>query len=184
LNGAMRFLLCTIDDARYAVPSDAVLEIVRAVAITPLPNAPGVIEGVIDVRGSVTPVFDLRERFGLPRREVALSDHFVVVRGARRTAALHVDRALDLVDVDEQAVTTMGDRVRAPNEIAGVVTLADGLAVIHDVDTFLSRAEEESLDAALDAGVHALADAGVDAAPSADDRARERADVRREGPPS
>jgi purine-binding chemotaxis protein CheW len=145
----MRFLLFTLDEGRYAVSGDAVAEIVRAVAVTRLPNAPAVVEGVIDLRGLVIPVFDLRRRFNLPSRAIELADHFIIVRTTRRMAVLHVDRVLDFADIDDHAVTELDGPVHAASHVAGVATLADGLAVIHDVETFLSRAEEESLDAAL-----------------------------------
>jgi purine-binding chemotaxis protein CheW len=154
----VRLLLFTIDDHRYGIAAQAVAEIVRAVAITPLPNAPPVIAGLIDVRGAVIPVFDLRRRFGLPARDVELADHFIIVRASRRMAVLHVDRVLDLVDVDDAAISTLADQLQSPVHVAGVATLDDGLAVIHDVDAFLSRAEEESLEAAL------AANGGADAA--------------------
>jgi purine-binding chemotaxis protein CheW len=145
----MRILLFTIDDQRYGVPAEAIIEIVRAVAITLLPNAPAVIEGMIDLRGSVVPVFDLRRRFRLPPRALSPDDHFVIVRAGARTAALHVDHALDIVDVDDAAIGALTGQVQRADYVAGVAALADGLAVIHDVDTFLSSAESESLDAAL-----------------------------------
>jgi purine-binding chemotaxis protein CheW len=145
----VRLLLFMIDDHRYGITAQAVAEIVRAVAVTPLPNAPAVITGVIDVRGTVIPVFDLRRRFGLLARDVELADHFIIVRASRRMAVLHVDRVLELVDVDDAAISTLADQLQSPAHVAGVAALDDGLAVIHDVDTFLSRAEEESLAAAL-----------------------------------
>lgn len=145
----MRLLLFLIDETRYAIRADAVVEIVRAVAVTPLPNAPAVVEGIIDVRGSIVPVFDLRRRFHLPLRELSPTDHFVIVRASTRQAAMHVDRVLDLENVDESSVSRVTDRVLRADYVAGVATTADGLAVIHDVDEFLSAAEAESLDAAL-----------------------------------
>jgi len=125
------------------------VEIVRAVAISPLPNAPPVIEGLIDVRGRVVPVFNLRRRFGLPSREIDVADHFILARASRRVAALHVDRALELADVDEAGVAWLADAVPTATQVAGVATMPDGLALIHDVDAFLSAAEVESLDAAM-----------------------------------
>ena len=145
----MRILLFTIDDQRYGVPAETIVEIVRAVAITLLPSAPAVIEGLIDLRGSVVPVFDLRRRFRLPARELSPNDQFVIVRAGTRTAALHVDRAVDIMDVDDAAIGSLSGQLHQADYVAGVAALADGLAVIHDVDTFLSRAESESLDAAL-----------------------------------
>jgi len=153
----MRLLLFTIDEYRYGVPAEVVGEIVRAVAVTPLPNAPAVVEGVIDLRGAIVPVFDLRQRFGLPRRDVDPADHFIIVRAptrtGRRTAALHVDRVLELADVEDNAIQTLAGQVQSADHVAGVAALADGLAVIHDVATFLSAAESESLQAALDAAL-------------------------------
>lgn len=164
----MRLLLFTLDEQRYAVPAESVTEIVRAVAVTPLPNAPGVVEGMIDFRGVVVPVFDLRMRFRLARRAVEPADHFIIVRAASRAAsrmaALHVDRVLDLAEVNDVATDALRGQVHSAAHVAGVATLADGLAIIHDVDTFLSQAEADSLDAAMDAA--------MDTAPGAAPRAR------------
>jgi purine-binding chemotaxis protein CheW len=147
----MRLLRFTIDEHRYGVAGDAVAEIVRAVAVTPLPRAPAVIRGIIDVRGTIVPVFDLRRRFGIPERPVAPADHFILVRTSSRVAALHVDTVTDLVDVDDRATTDSTRQVTGAAEVAGVATLPDGLVLIHDVETFLSRAESDTLSAALDA---------------------------------
>lgn len=146
----MRLLLFTIDGHRYAVRADAVVEMVRAVEVTPVPNVPSVVEGIIDLRGRVVPVFDLRRRFGLPTREVDVADQFVIVRAANRLAALHVDHVLDLADVDDASVASLAADVPSAKHVAGVATLADGMAMINDVDTFLSAAESESLDTALE----------------------------------
>src|SRR5678816_4221005 len=100
----MRLLLFTIDSTRYAVASADVTEIVRAVAVTPLPGAPRAVAGVIDVRGSLVPVFDLRHRFGLPARDVEPEHHFILVRTPTRTAALHVDHVLDLADIADHSI--------------------------------------------------------------------------------
>ena len=154
----MRLLLFVVDDVQYAVRSDVVAEIVRAVAVTPLPNAPDVIEGIIDVRGRIVPVFDLRLRFGRRSRSVIPADHFILVRAATRLAALHVDRVLDLIDVDASAIDPMGAQVSSAPQVAGVALLPDGMALIHDVDAFLSAAEAASLDSALEREASAGAD--------------------------
>jgi purine-binding chemotaxis protein CheW len=145
----MRFLLFYIEANRYAVSAEVVGEIVRAVAVTPLPGAPSVVDGVIDVRGTIVPVFSLRRRFGLPDRAVAPRDQFIIVRTASRSAALHVDRAEELIDIDRRAIADPSRQLAGAPLVAGVALLEDGLALIHDVDTFLSRAEADALAAAL-----------------------------------
>src|SRR5471030_1523511 len=101
----MRLLSFNLDDHRYGVAAGAVAEIIRAVAITPLPGSPSVVEGIIDVRGAIVPVFDLRARFSLPAKPLETSDRFIIARTALRVAALHVDHVFDLVDVDDHALS-------------------------------------------------------------------------------
>jgi purine-binding chemotaxis protein CheW len=147
--GSMRLLRFSLDDHRYGIASDAVVEIVRAVAITPLPGASSVIEGVIDVRGTIVPVFDLRARFGLPTRAVIPDDRFILARTPSRIAALHVDHVDELVDVDDRSAESLHTQVLTAQHVSGAATLPDGLVLIHDVATFLSGAESDALDVAL-----------------------------------
>lgn len=147
----MQFLLFTIDSASYGIAADAVGEMVRAVAVAPLPGAPAAVTGIIDVRGAVVPVFDMRVRLGAPRRAVSPEDHFILVRSTGRTVALHVDTVVELVEIDPNAIATASAELPSAPHIAGVALLPDGLALIHDVDSFLSAAESETLATALTA---------------------------------
>ncbi len=147
----MEILTFDLSGQRFGVSLDAVREVVRAVAITPVPGAPAVVEGVIDVRGEVVPVFDLRARFGLPARALHPAQHFIIARAGERTVALRVDRADWMRDVDDASITPAGRNVPAGPHIIGVARLDDGLVLLHDLDAFLSDAESHALDAALDA---------------------------------
>jgi purine-binding chemotaxis protein CheW len=74
----------------------ALREIARAVAITPLPGGPASVAGVINVRGNMVPVIDVRRALGLAPGAVALSDHLVILHVDGAPLALRVDRALEL----------------------------------------------------------------------------------------
>ena len=117
----------------------------RAVAITPLPNAPPLIEGVVNVRGRILPVLDVRARFRLPARALDPSDHFIVAAAGARGVILRVDRATRLAEVDDSA----GEPAPGAAYEAGVATLGDGMVLVHDVGAFLSAAEAAALDAAM-----------------------------------
>jgi purine-binding chemotaxis protein CheW len=109
---------------------------------------------VIDVRGTIVPVFDLRARFGLPARDVSPADCFILARTPSRVAALHVDRVQDLVEVDDRSAAgdagnAFATQVPTAQHIVGAATLPDGMVLIHDVAAFLSSAEAESLESAL-----------------------------------
>ena len=86
-------VVIALDQQRYALRLAAVERVVRMVEVTALPAAPLAISGMVNVQGRVVPVYDLRRRFGLPKREVTLADHFIVARTARRSVALIADAA-------------------------------------------------------------------------------------------
>lgn len=146
----MRLVTFEVADNRYALPVTAVQELLRAVAISPLPRAAPFVEGVIDVRGTVVPVLEIRSRFGLPPRELSASDQLVLAAAGPRLVALRVDRVLELVEVDDGAVTALDRQVPTARHIEGVVRLEGGLAVIYDLSTFLSAAEARALEAMME----------------------------------
>jgi purine-binding chemotaxis protein CheW len=145
----MHVLLMEAGGQRCGVPTAGVIEIVRAARTTPLPGAPGVIEGVLDVRGRVVPVLDLRARLDLAVRPMQPSDHLVLIRAGARAVALRVDQACDLAQLADGQVDVMPDVVVRGASVAGAALLPDGLVLIHDPALFLSQAEAAALDAAL-----------------------------------
>jgi len=146
---AREVLVFEVGGQRYALPTADVCELVRAVAITPVPGAPAVIEGVVDVRGRVLPVLDVRARFRLPAKALDPSDHFIVASAGTRGVILRVDRATHLALLDEASVQPPQALGPGAAYVAGVARLEDGLVLIHDLRTFLSSAEADSLDEAL-----------------------------------
>jgi purine-binding chemotaxis protein CheW len=142
-------LVFALDDQRYALWAGEVRELLRAVAIVPLPGAPGVVEGVIDLRGQIVPVLDVRRRFGLPAREVDPADHLIIAAVASRLVAIRVDHALDLLPLDVATLEEVSPLAAGTAHVAGVARLRDGLALIHDLETFFSAGETAALDRAL-----------------------------------
>lgn len=142
-------LVFALHEERFAVPSGVVREVVRAVAVAALPDAPAVVEGVVNYRGRVTPVLDVRSRFGLPPRRPHAAQHFVVAEAGRRLVTLRVDRALDLLNVPAEAIASAAAVAPGSRLTRGVARLPDGLVVIHDLEGFLSLDEETALDASL-----------------------------------
>jgi purine-binding chemotaxis protein CheW len=135
--------------AALGLSAPAVREIVRAVAITPLPGAPAIIEGAINVRGRLVGVVDVRGRLGLPARPLDPDQFLVVLSAGERSLAIRVDDVDDLVEVPEEEVGAQGDLSPALRGLAGLAAQADGVLVIYDVEAFVSQAEGEALDAAL-----------------------------------
>jgi purine-binding chemotaxis protein CheW len=68
------------------------------VAVAPLPRAPPIVEGVINVRGTLVPVLDIRLRFGMSPHPPTLDQHLIIATSGAHVVALRVDRALELVE--------------------------------------------------------------------------------------
>lgn len=140
----------TLSDRRYGLPLSAVERIVRVVDVTSLPKAPDIVLGVVNLQGRVMPVINVRRRFHLPEREIALTDQMVIAHAARRSVALVVDSVTGVLDYSEQGAVAAQEVLPELQYVEGVVKLDDGLILIHDLDTFLSLEEEAVLDRALE----------------------------------
>lgn len=145
----MTVLRFELDGRGHAIPLERVREVVRAAAVTPLPGAPPVVEGVLNVRGSVVPVLDVRRRFGYPERPLRPDDHLVVAVARQRAVILRADTATGILEVEDDRIEAAPRFAAGRELVAGVAKLEDGLVLIHDLDAFLSEAEAASLDAAI-----------------------------------
>lgn len=141
----------SLENQRYALPLSASERVVRMVAITQLPNAPGIIMGLVNFHGKVIPVVNMRRRFGLPEREPSLSDSLIIAHTTRRPVALMADAVLDVIACAAQNQIAAEDILTGVEYVEGVVKTADGLIFIHDLNRFLSLEEEDALDLVLDA---------------------------------
>ena len=92
-------VLFKLDDALYALPADVVLQMESYGGATFVPGAPPFVAGIIQLRGRVVPVIDLRARFGLPPRERSLETRVVVGEQQDRTVALIADSAREVVRI-------------------------------------------------------------------------------------
>ena len=134
---------------RFALHAGVVREVVRAVAIAALPKAPPIVEGIINFRGTLVPVLDIRQRFRLPPAPLAPEQHLIIATADSRLVALRVDRALDLVVVADDAIEPAARVAPGTEYVAGIAKLTDGLLVIHDLETFLSQSEAGQVDVAV-----------------------------------
>lgn len=134
-----------------ALPVSDLEEVLQVVAITPLPVALSFVEGVINRRGAVTPVIDLRKRIGVDCGPFDSSTHILIANLRGRQAGLIVDEVTDVVAVDASAIgvdpTAMigGGLNRCASRI---IKDEDGLVVILDPDRILTDDEGMAFDAA------------------------------------
>lgn len=144
-----QIVLFTLDEPRYALDLSTVERVIRAVEITPLPKAPEIVLGVINMKGKIIPVIDVRKRFRLASREMKLDDRFIVARTSRRAVALAADSVVGIRELGNREVVSAEEALPFAAYIQGVAKLEGDLVLIYDLDQFLSLDEEQMLDAAL-----------------------------------
>jgi purine-binding chemotaxis protein CheW len=132
MNEQRSFLLFGVGPERYALDVAAVERVVPAAEVTPLPDAPDSVLGLINIAGELMPVIDTRRHFSLPARDMELTDRFIVARASGRPLVLLVDKAEGVVELSGQAVTGMV--TGAPGSTSAVATLPDGIVLIQDIE--------------------------------------------------
>lgn len=140
-----------LGDDRYGIAATYVSRVVRMVKIAPLPGAPEVVAGVIDVAGDVVPVVDPRVPLAHPRRPPRSQDQLVLAHTGSRLVAVWVDRALAFTKFEAADVQRVEEVVRGVAPVAGLTNTPEGLLVITDLDAFLSLEDKAQLQVALDA---------------------------------
>ncbi|HEY8528858.1 MAG TPA: chemotaxis protein CheW [Paenibacillaceae bacterium] len=131
-------------DESYGIEVDKVRTIERMSPVTRVPKTPPFVKGVINLRGNVVPVIDLRGRFGLPEVEPDANTRIVIVNVADMEVGFIVDSANDVIDLTE-------DMIEDPPEIVGgvkakylrgVAKLEDGrLLVLLNLSEVLNKSE-------------------------------------------
>lgn len=142
-------LVFMLDGQRYALALSCAERVVRVAEITPLPEAPDVVQGIINYKGQVLPVCSVRRRFGFSDIEINLSHQFIIARASKRAVALLVDDVSGVMERVEKEIVPSAHVLPEIKYVRGVVKLEDGLVLIHDLDAFLSLDEEEKLACAM-----------------------------------
>jgi purine-binding chemotaxis protein CheW len=148
----LQLVVFTLDEQRYALHLHSVDRAIRMIEITPLPTAPEIVIGVVNVHGAVVPVLNIRKRFRLPEREPDLDDQLIIARTARRIVALVVDTVSDVVALPPGELVVPEAILTRLEHLDGVVKLDDGMVFIQDLDAFLSLEEEQALEVAIEEG--------------------------------
>ena len=150
MSAAPELVVFVLDGQRYALPLDKVERVIRAAEVTPLPNAPAIVCGILDIGGSVVPVLNLRRRLQLPERELRPGDQFLIARTARRTVALVIDEVQAVIQCPPTGIVPARQIVAELQHVEGLIQLEDGMVLVHDLEKFLSMDEEADLAEALD----------------------------------
>jgi purine-binding chemotaxis protein CheW len=137
------FILFTLVGTTYAVRTRDVHHIEMVEEMTPVPNAPPFVEGVVFSRGHVVPVVNLRARFGFERVSPDVRARLLVVQAQGRTVGLLVDSAREFAGIASELIKPPQDALTALNGryLEGIAVLNDRIVLVLDLAAVIDVAE-------------------------------------------
>lgn len=139
-----QLVLFDLASEHYAIDSMNVREIIRMQAITRIPGAPPFVEGVINLRGKVTPVMDLRRRLGMEEGQETKETRIVVVEVEGQDVGLIVDGVSEVLRIPVSVIEPTSTIV-APEEadyVLGVAKLETKLVILLDIGRLLASSDK------------------------------------------
>lgn len=148
--GGSQFLTFNLGEELYGVDILRVQEIKGYTAVTKIPNTPSYIKGVLNLRGTIVPIVELRTKFGMPTIEYTMFTVIIVVVVNEKVMGLVVDAVSDVLDIDKtdvQAPPNFGARINV-SFMKGIGKSGDKLVTLLDIDRMLSGEEFQGVTAA------------------------------------
>ncbi len=139
-----QYIIFNIKDVRYGIRIDFVIEVIKLMEITPLPKTPEFIKGVINLRGKVIPIIDLRERFGYEKVELTDESRIII-------SLIENKKEIGLIVDSVSEVLTLSSEVIEPpmsitgslktDYILGIAKMESGLILLINIEKILTSEE-------------------------------------------
>jgi purine-binding chemotaxis protein CheW len=137
-------VILRVADAEYVVPAADVLHMESFTGATRVPGTRPFVGGLIQIRGRVVPIVDLRARFGLPSAEPTMDSRVIVVQRGERTVGLLADSAREVVNIPEEALRPPPD-IMAPGGagfVRSVAQLGTRLVMLVDIGKVIGEEQD------------------------------------------
>lgn len=146
-SGVIQLVVFGLGTEEYGVPITQVQEINRLITPTKIPQTPSFVEGIINLRGKVIPVIDLKKRFQLPLTAHGENTRIIVVNIGEHTVGIIVDAVTEVLRLPLQSVEPPPGMISgiAIEYLKGVGKVGDRLLILLDLDKVLSEKEQFQL---------------------------------------
>lgn len=148
-----QYIVFQLDDQEYAIDIKQVHEInrLKEIVISPVPKTPDFVEGIINLRGEVVPVIDLRRKFELEKREIAKGTRILIVKIGNKMIGLLVDGVSEVVDIAEARISEPPEEICDINTkyINGVARLEKRLILLLDINEIMVSEESVSAEKSI-----------------------------------
>lgn len=135
-----KFLTFFLENEEYGLEILKVMEIIEMMNITPVPNTPNFIRGIINLRGKIIPIMDLRLKFGMPFKEQIDETVIIIVQACNIEMGIVVDRVSEVVDISSENIEdtpSFGIEINT-NYILGVGKSSNNVKLLLEIDKVLT----------------------------------------------
>ncbi|HEY3368583.1 MAG TPA: chemotaxis protein CheW [Symbiobacteriaceae bacterium] len=142
MGAEQQYVVFRLEGQLYGAAIDVVREVKGMTPVTRLPNTPPFVDGVIDLRGEILPVVDLRKRLGRPTREPDADTRLMILSLGVRSAALVVDGVEQVLTFREEEIAAPDAHVTMVGQdyVVGIARSGEKLVIIMDLDKLMNAA--------------------------------------------
>ena len=143
-----QYVVFALNKQSYGIGISKIKEVLSYRKITPLPYIKGIVKGIINLRGIILPVFDLREKFGLPVEDYTRFHVIIIVEMSGRVMGVIADEILDVLEILPEDFQDSGNLPPGLREeyLLGAGRKGDEMIILLNLDRLLSSEELEQLD--------------------------------------
>lgn len=143
----MQFVIFNLEQEEFGVVIDQLKEIIKPPKIVSIPNTPEYIEGIINLRGEVYPIFNLRKKFGFPEKPFDDDTKIIIVTVGDTRVGFVVDEVSEIIRLEQDAIEKAPKLVSDVNRryISGVGKLDERMIIMLDLNLILNDDEKEQV---------------------------------------
>lgn len=146
-NSSLPFILFELAGTTYGLHSQVVQQMEMVQQITPVPNAPNFVEGVVFSRGQVIPAINLRVRFGWEKIPYNIRTRLIVINVNNRTVGLIADSAREFISIPHEAIMPPPEAISglSGKYLAGIAMLGERLILLLNAEEIINLTTDSSL---------------------------------------
>ena len=146
------YIFCfSLDKLKIGLFLKDVFKVIRAIEVSPLPGAPPIIKGVININGKIIPVVNFRKRLKLKEKAISTNQVIIIAHSESYEFCFLADEIEGLKPYNNLNYSTSGTKLHKSDEIIqGIAIVENEIILVHDINTFLTPKEEEQTTAAIE----------------------------------
>ncbi len=146
-----QYFVFMLDEQRYGIDLLAVERVIPAVELITLPESPEIMSGLINLRGRMVPVVDIRKKFGLPQRQMSMEDRIIIFQTATWTTSMVVDKVEGVIEFGPDDLNGAEDLFPEMGQfMEGVGKSQDDSVLIYNIDSLFSGQEIHKVSSQLE----------------------------------